>query len=68
MQESFNEVEASLKEQQSILATQIREAETKILMLKEGYLKVAGALEVIEILKQKQKDDVNKEDICPLFD
>ena len=50
-------IEADLKKQLSDLANQIRATESTLLLAKEGYLKVSGALEVIEILKQSEKEE-----------
>lgn len=52
----MDEMEANLRQQLSDLADQIRTSETNLLILKEGYLKVQGALEMMDILK-KQKED-----------
>ena len=56
MEPKVDEMEASLRQQLSDLADQIRTSETNLLILKEGYLKVQGALEMMDILK-KQKED-----------
>jgi hypothetical protein len=50
-------IEVDLKKQLSDLANQIRSLESSLLLAKEGYLKVSGALEVIEILKQSEKEE-----------
>lgn len=55
---NIKELEAGLKQQLSDLADQIRNGEAELLLKKEGYLKVSGALEVLEILK---KEDEMKE-------
>lgn len=48
------EFEEGLKAQLNSLAKDIRNSEASLMSLKEGYLKVQGALEIIAILKQKQ--------------
>ena len=45
----------SLTQQLSGLEIKIRETETELLKLKEGYLKVSGALEFIEIVLKRRK-------------
>jgi hypothetical protein len=48
----------SLTQQLSGLEAKIRETETELLKLKEGYLKVSGALELLEIaLKEQEEND-----------
>ena len=54
---NLESIEADLKKQLSDLANQIRATESSLLLTKEGYLKVSGALEVIEILKQSEKEE-----------
>ena len=49
------ELEAGLKQQLADLADQIRNGEAELLAKKEGYLKVSGALEVLEILKKEEE-------------
>jgi hypothetical protein len=51
---NIKDLEAGLKQQLSDLAEQIRTAEANLLLTKEGYLKVSGALEIIEILKKEE--------------
>jgi hypothetical protein len=62
MLESIAELEKGLVAQQESLASDIRTTETALLSIKEGYLKVQGALEILAILKSKvtpeTKDDV----------
>ena len=48
-------LEASLKQQLSNLSDQIRTLESDLLVKKEGYLKVSGALEILEILKKEEE-------------
>ena len=52
---NITELEASLKQQLSDLTSQIRNGEADLLTKKEGYLKVSGALEILEILKKEQE-------------
>jgi hypothetical protein len=54
---NLESIEADLKKQLADLANQIRATESSLLLTKEGYLKVSGALEVIEILKQSEKEE-----------
>jgi len=54
---NLESIEADLKKQLVDLANQIRATESSLLLTKEGYLKVSGALEVIEILKQAEKEE-----------
>jgi len=50
---SVIELETSLREQLASLSANIRTAESSLISTKEGYLKVQGALEILDILKQK---------------
>jgi hypothetical protein len=52
---NIKELEAGLKQQLSDLTDQIRNGENDLLLKKEGYLKVSGALEVLEILKKEEE-------------
>jgi len=52
---NITELEAGLKQQLSELTEQIRNGESELLAKKEGYLKVSGALEVLEILKKDEE-------------
>jgi exopolysaccharide biosynthesis protein len=54
---NLESIEADLKKQLADLANQIRATESSLLLTKEGSLKVSGALEVIEILKQSEKEE-----------
>jgi len=56
MEAKINELEDGLKKQLESLTEQIRSGESNLMLLKEGYLKVQGALEVIEILKKEKED------------
>lgn len=51
--EAITELESGLKAQLESLAKDIRSSEAALMSLKEGYLKVQGALEIIAIIKQK---------------
>lgn len=55
--ETITELEAGLKTQLESLAQDIRSSEAALMSLKEGYLKVQGALEIIAIIKQKIASD-----------
>lgn len=57
MLDSINELEAGLRAQQESLAKDIRAAESSLITTKEGYLKVQGALEILDILKKKIDQD-----------
>jgi hypothetical protein len=59
--ESILELEAGLKTQLEALTKDIRSSEGALMSLKEGYLKVQGALEVIAIIKQNSatEDEVD---------
>jgi hypothetical protein len=61
MQEILNDLEKGLTIQLSNLTSEIRAAEEGLLRSKEGYLKIQGALEILEIVsnriaKQEQDD------------
>lgn len=49
-------LEANLQRQQQELITKIRSEELQLNILKEGYLKVQGALELIETLKNSVEE------------
>lgn len=61
-------LESKLKDQLQELAKQITITEENLLRTKEGFLKVQGALEAIEVLKagikatEEQKEEETKED------
>jgi hypothetical protein len=61
------DLEKSLKDQLTSLADQIKLAEDSLIRTKEGYLKVQGALEIIDIIKeqikQKEKKDTITDDV-----
>jgi hypothetical protein len=52
----------SLTQQLSGLEIKIRETETELLKLKEGYLKVSGALELIEISLKEEEEAASSVD------
>lgn len=54
-------LETGLKEQLAALANNIRTAEAALISTKEGYLKVQGALEIIDIIKKQVDVEPNKE-------
>ena len=56
MEAKVTELEDGLKKQLESLTEQIRSGESNLMLLKEGYLKVQGALEVIEILKKETEN------------
>jgi hypothetical protein len=61
MLESIAELEKGLIAQQESLASDIRTTETALLSIKEGYLKVQGALEILAILKTKVTKESNED-------
>lgn len=56
METIVSNIEASLNEQLKSLADQIKLAEENLIHTKEGYLKVKGALEIIEIIKKQVQE------------
>jgi phosphopantetheinyl transferase len=52
MLEKIEELENGLKAQLAKLANDIRAAEASLITTKEGYLKVQGAMEILDILKK----------------
>lgn len=63
MIEIIADLEAGLKAQLASLANNIRSAESALISTKEGYLKVQGALEIIDIIKKQLDTDDDKEAI-----
>ena len=57
------DLEKSLKDQLTSLADQIKLAEDSLIRTKEGYLKVQGALEIIDIIKEQIKQKEEKDTI-----
>ena len=60
MLDTIDELESGLRAQLDSLAKDIRTAEASLITTKEGFLKVQGALEILNILKEKMKDDEDK--------
>ena len=61
MIENVLELEKGLQEQLKSLTSEIRTEEANLISSKEGYLKVQGALEVLNILKQQLEEKANKQ-------
>ncbi len=61
MLEKIEELENGLKAQLAKLANDIRAAETALITTKEGYLKVQGAMEILDILKKNLDEPVDDE-------
>jgi len=57
------DLEKSLKDQLTSLANQIKLAEDSLIRTKEAYLKVQGALEIIDIIKEQIKQKEEKDTI-----
>lgn len=62
----LEDLERGLKAQLTSLANEIRSAESALITTKEGYLKVQGALEIIDIIKKQleTKDDQGNLDVA----
>ena len=54
---TVTDLETGLKTQLSKLSTDIRNAEASLISTKEGYLKVQGALEILDILKKTAEEE-----------
>jgi hypothetical protein len=54
---SIQNLETSLKKQLTELAEEIRTMETNLMTAKEGYLKVSGALEILDVLKKEEAEE-----------
>ena len=63
MDSIIQNLEIGLKDQLKSLGEQIKVAEESLIRTKEGYLKVQGALEIIEILKKEVKNQEMKEEV-----
>ncbi len=63
MLEAIEELESGLRAQLDSLAKDIRTAASSLITTKEGFLKVQGALEILNILKDKLKDDEDKNNL-----
>lgn len=57
MESTIFDLETGLKKQLADLTDDIRTVETSLLVSKEAYLKVQGALEILDILRKKVKED-----------
>ena len=57
MESTIFDLETGLKDQLTSLADDIRTIETSLMASKEAYLKVQGALEILDILRKKVKED-----------
>lgn len=60
MESTINNLEKGLREQLTSLGQQIRIAEDSLIRTKEGYLKVQGALEIIDIIKKQLQEQEDK--------
>ena len=56
-------LESELKTQLASLANDIRYSEAELVSTKEGYFKVQGALEILDIIKKQIDVDPNKESL-----
>jgi hypothetical protein len=54
---SIQSLEIGLKKQLTELAEEIRTMETNLMAAKEGYLKVSGALEILDVLKKEEAEE-----------
>lgn len=54
---SIQNLEVGLKKQLAELTEEIRTMETNLMAAKEGYLKVSGALEILDILKKEEAEE-----------
>lgn len=59
MEKIISELEPGLRDQLAKLADDIRTMETSLLTTKEGYLKVQGALELLDIIKKKDEEETH---------
>lgn len=57
MESTIFDLETGLKKQLADLTDDIRTVETSLLVSKEAYLKVQGALEILDILRKKVRED-----------
>ena len=57
MESSIFDLETGLKKQLADLADNIRTTESSLMVSKEAYLKVQGALEILDIIRNKVKED-----------
>jgi DNA-binding Xre family transcriptional regulator len=54
---SIQDLAARLKTQLAELTEEIRITENNLMTAKEGYLKVSGALEILDILKKEEAEE-----------
>jgi hypothetical protein len=54
------ELKTQLEAQQADLTQKIRNFENDLLSLKEAYLKVAGALEILEVIQNKEDEEMRE--------
>lgn len=64
MMNTILDLETNLRDQLASLAADIRNAESSLISTKEGYLKVQGAIEILDILKKRLEDDEIKESLA----
>jgi hypothetical protein len=64
---TVTDLETGLKAQLSKLSTDIRNAEASLISTKEGYLKVQGALEILDILKKTLEEEA-ADNLAPATD
>lgn len=57
MNQVIDDLKNGLNAQLSSLADEIRTTEERLLRTKEGYLKVQGALEIIDVIQKRQKEN-----------
>lgn len=57
MSDFIDELQSKLENQLNDLKDQIRASENNLLSLKETYLKVSGALEVLTVVKEKDNEE-----------
>jgi hypothetical protein len=60
MSDFIVELKTKLDTQLGDLADQIRTSENNLLSLKESYLKVAGALEILVVIKNKDDEETRE--------
>lgn len=61
METIINDLEKGLSDQLASLTEEIRRGEELLMRNKEGYLKVKGALELLQVIKQRQSEATDKE-------
>jgi len=62
MENLIADLEKQLTDQRLELVTNIKNTEESLIRTKEGFLKVEGALEIINILKAKLAEETKKSD------